>query len=94
MGVQDIGKYPTVKRMFGVPADEPLFILRAQDRLSTPTIALYECLYAEAQASLYGESGVSTRSEAVSTFDDHLMAVVSNFRRWQLKNADKVKMPD
>lgn len=94
MGVHNMKVYPEVKRLFDMPNDEPLFVLRGQDRLSTPTIALYECLYAEAQASIYGQSGVLTRSEAISTFDDHLMAVVVNFRRWQQRNLGRVKMPD
>jgi hypothetical protein len=41
MGVHDDKQYHKIKELLGIPADEPIFILRAQDGFSTRNIARY-----------------------------------------------------
>lgn len=41
MGVHDHDKYPEIKRLLGIPEDEPIFILRAQDKAAIPTLNAY-----------------------------------------------------
>lgn len=91
MGVQDVSKYAEVKTLFGVPQDEPLFILRAQDRLAVPTIACYDAAFGFAAMA----SGKTLHDpDTVRHFSDHLWAVIENFRRWSQRNPDTMKLPD
>jgi len=65
--------------------DEPLFVLRAQDRLAIPTIECYRQLYA-----IHSQS--AGRYDPL--FADHVGAVISNFGRWQMRTLNAVKLPD
>lgn len=91
MGVHDMSKYQEVKRLFEVPQDEPLFILRAQDRIAIPTIQVYRAMY---EIGANEVASVAGRPSNVAAFADHLTAVVDNFRRWTIKNYSKMKLPD
>jgi hypothetical protein len=44
MGVHKDEAYPKIKELLGIPVDEPIFILRAQDKLSIPMIARYQIM--------------------------------------------------
>jgi hypothetical protein len=68
----------------GIPADEPVFILRAQDALAIQTIARY-------QTFAHALDGTSARApEFVSSLDE----VMADFRSWQSDNPDALKLPD
>lgn len=77
----DHTKIPQVKELLGVPADEPIFVIRAQD--------------AAAIGALQGYSDEAKRIGATNTFlkgvqDDIYIPFVDFLR----KNADRVKVPD
>ncbi len=61
--------------------DEPIFILRARDLLSVPTILKY--------LELYGEFMPRTVD-----FEASVVNAVEGFRQWQQDNPDKVRWPD
>lgn len=65
--------------------DEPVFVLRAQDKLAVQTIARYRNFAAQI------EEEESQRSEEFFTVLDN---VLEAFTDWQRENADKVKLPD
>ncbi len=64
----------------GIPADEPVFVLRAQDRLSTPILIRYQ--------------NMATVGECSDEFIKGIDQAFSNFADWQIENKDKVKTPD
>jgi hypothetical protein len=64
----------------GIPDDEPVFILRAQDQLALSTITYY--------------SETASRLNCPGEFAEGLDRVHSEFHSWQLKNKERVKMPD
>jgi hypothetical protein len=45
MGVHDVDKYPEIKRLLGIPEDEPIFIFRAQDFLMEDVVRYYQRRY-------------------------------------------------
>ncbi len=73
------GKYGNVE-IPGIPDDEPVFILRAQDEQAEQTIDFYGQLSAENERRQEFIDGVSGRLE--------------EFRRWATENPEKVKLPD
>lgn len=80
MGVHEGGAYPKVKELLGIPKDEPVFILRAQDKLSMPMLARYENMARQI------EDGPSQE------WFMNLGAVMHTFNDWQHEN--KTKVPD
>lgn len=82
-------KYPAVKALLEIPEDEPIFILRAQDRLSSGTIRGYIERYAAIPDEDYGDG-----LEDAAGFIDHLGEIETVFTHWQRDNADRVKIPD
>lgn len=75
-----IGKYGLSDPLAKLHPNEPYFFIRAQDSTATETIEFY--------ADELEERGLKThaaqlREEVVKAFED-----------WQIKNADKVKLPD
>lgn len=80
MGVHDKDKYPEIKRLLGIPEDEPIFILRAQDKCSFQTLIDYEDNVADVGAD--------------DIFLNGILKVQDEFSEWQGKNTDKVKTPD
>lgn len=80
MGVHDTDVYPAVKQLLGIPEDEPIFILRAQDQCALEAIPVY--------AQLANDAG------APKQFLAGLGDVAFQFSDWRMKNRDKVKVPD
>lgn len=92
MGVHDLSAYPEVKRLFGIPEDEPIFILRAQDILYPATLGAYEAIYV---AAVKAKKSIGEKlTDAEWNFADHIEACRDNGRRWQKRNQGKVKVPD
>lgn len=81
MGVHDADAYPKVKEALGIPEDEPIFILRAQDRLSTPVIARYGVMARQIEDGPPSEE-----------WHEHIAAILREFTLWQHDN--KTKVPD
>ena len=42
MGVHNTEAYPEIRRLLEIPEDEPIFILRGQDRAYVPTLKMYQ----------------------------------------------------
>lgn len=67
----------------GIPEDEPIFILRAQDVLAIATISRYKNLRLTAEED-------PPSSEWVNDLDH----VGEEFFAWAQANPDKIKLPD
>lgn len=63
-----------------IPVDEPVFVLRAQDNQSVPTITYYLNRCGEVHCQPAHLSSV--------------MNAEARFKRWQIENPDAVKLPD
>lgn len=85
-GVHQKNKYAEIKEALGIPEDEPIFILRAQDQLSPSMIDLYDLLY----MSTAKAAGIDVDSSI--SFSNEIQAVYDEFRTWQKQNS--VKVPD
>lgn len=75
------GKYGTVE-IEGVPEDEPVFILRAQD-VATPTAVRN---YAEGLRRNFGPDA--------EAFVETVFNAADEIEGWQRANIDKIKQPD
>jgi len=71
-----------VRQILGIPQDEPIFVLRAQDAAARETIAEYEYL------TSHGEYNAGTE------FSDGITARLQEFQQWADQNPDKMKTPD
>lgn len=69
-----------IKSILGIPDSEPIFILRAQDKLAIHVIQEY--------AAMADEVGIP--ATFVEDVEDDVMA----FTMWQKENPDRVKYPD
>lgn len=78
MGVHDTGVYDDIRDLLDIPEGEPLFIIRAQDKLAVPAITSYRIHAIEA--------------ECPNAFLDNLIEVSQEFQEWQSRNP--VKTPD
>jgi hypothetical protein len=67
----------------GIPDDEPVFVLRAKDKLAVRTLYKYEIL-----AMSRGGSDIPQE------FLDNVTQVIDKFEEWAEKNPDKMKLPD
>lgn len=81
MGVHS-ADYGAIRAALGASFDEPLFIIRGQDRLAVPAIARYQTLAIEAECS--------------PDFINGLNEAMGEFLEWQSKaeNVETVKNPD
>jgi hypothetical protein len=86
MGVHDVGKYSYIHSLLGIPANEPIFILRAQDRLSVATIVEYRRFYTQRM--------LLDHQVPEEQFVANLDEVISDFIDWQQRNPGFVKLPD
>lgn len=77
MGVKD-GKYPQAKKALGIPPDEPIFVIRAQDNLARLIIARYK--------------NAAIIAGCDQAFLEDLDVVDHDFEVWQADN--KTKKPD
>jgi hypothetical protein len=81
MGVHNAEAYPKIKELLGIPEDEPIFILRAQDGFSTRNIARYTndvMLLAEKAPDL--------------EWKNHMEEIMQTFSDWQ--HTHTTKTPD
>lgn len=84
MSVHD-ANYKKIKKECGIPEDEPIFILRAQDKLALPTIQRY----------VNHANGIEIESEQRShEWFDGMDEVLREFTTWQQGNKDQLKLPD
>jgi hypothetical protein len=67
----------------GIPEDEPIFILRAKDKLALSTVVYYS-----------NEARVRVGSETTPEFVKGVEDCVIAFDEWETNNPDKMKMPD
>jgi len=82
MSVHD-ANYTKLKKELGIPTDEPIFVLRAQDKLSMPTLARYRNFANETVGMTEGDPWFENIDE-----------VIRQFTIWQQDNAAQVKLPD
>ena len=98
MGVHDKDAEANVKALFGIPEDEPIFVLRAQDRLFCPMLAVYEQLYISTvratKAEVQSASVQAFLNDEEMEFADHVGRDYEEGRKWQLRNLNRVKIPD
>jgi hypothetical protein len=80
VGVHDVDKYPEIKRLLGIPEDEPIFILRAQDNASLPTINAYWDVVTDMGVAL----------DFAADLDDCRI----EFENFRLAHPDSMKTPD
>ena len=86
MGVhQDREKYLQIKEILDIPADEPIFILRAQDKFSVTILQAYKQL---------ARDGIRNRADNFFEWSQQLSSVISDFINWRRDNKDKIKVPD
>jgi hypothetical protein len=82
MGVHDLEKNAEVKVLLGIPEDEPIFIIRAQDDLSYEVIDYYRKTAKSIGASKEFRKGVKE--------------ILLNFADWRkiAKEEGRTKIPD
>lgn len=93
MSVHDTDKYDKIKKALGIPLDEPIFILRAQDKYAPIAIRHYR----NAARALHPDGHTQQRdnpSEAFKAWDGEVTECSQEFLNWQEANPDKVKEPD
>ena len=76
------GKYGDIE-IPGIPDDEPIFVLRAQDVLAIPTLVRYE------NFRINVENDTPTQEWLAD-----LEAQIERFGEWAKQHADKMKVPD
>lgn len=81
MGVHDLSVYPEVKKLLGIPEDEPIFILRAQDKFSVAAVSDY-----------YGRAGMQEHNRPSLDWFENGNGVIEEFGEWQQTN--NTKIPD
>lgn len=80
MGVHDTEMYPAIRKLLGMPEDEPFFIFRAQDKNSPSVLMAYE----------HACSGAGCGLEHMARIGE----ARKEFTKWQTKHSLKVKVPD
>lgn len=87
MGVHDATdtEYKKVKKLLGIPEDEPIFVLRAQDDLAVHTLARYRN-----DAATIEDANKRPNQEWMDQMD----GVIQTFGGWRNANPDKIKVPD
>lgn len=83
MGVRD--NDADVKDALGIPEDEPIFVLRAQDRLTVSTIARYRNYAAQIE-----KPELMPDAEWFKTLDEK----IGEFQTWQMNHPERTKIPD
>ena len=86
MGVrQNKEIYSEIKELLDIPIDEPIFIIRAQDKLSIEAITLYRTIV---------NNSLPIGDEKALTWEAEIGSIRNDFVNWQRDNRDKVKVPD
>lgn len=88
MGVHKTEVYAEVKKLLGIPEDEPIFILRAQDVLAEDAIVYYGHRYRSKMKSLFEGSLTDEHGK----FFHAVNAVADDFFQWGLNHT--TKLPD
>jgi len=88
MGVHDTDVYPEVKRLLGIPEDEPIFILRGQDKLAAPTVQNY------ANRARAVEPTRERPQPFTSEWLEDKDRCVDEFTTFATANPDRMKLPD
>lgn len=78
--VTKLGEDKAAKKKAGIPEDEPLFVLRAQDDLAIPMLHRYKNFALAAECS----------QEFIDKIDEDINA----FAVWRTDNRDRTKKPD
>lgn len=78
---EEIGKDPREMLAWAMAADEPVFIIRAQDLLSTPLIEYYLQLFRQ-------------RAPSTPYLEHDIELTLDAFRKWQVQNHARVKFAD
>ena len=73
-----------IHELLGVPSNEPIFIIRAQDKFSIATLSAYKDV---------AHVGTIIGEESEEWIED-LGSIRNDFINWQRDNRDKVKVPD
>jgi hypothetical protein len=77
--------YSKIKELLDIPEDEPIFIMRAQDQFSVPTLADYLNNVV---------NGTDNTHNTMGDWFDSMREKGNEFLTWQRTNEDKVKVPD
>lgn len=98
MSVHDTDKYAEVKRILEIPEDEPIFILRSQDRFAPLAVEDYaERVFKSArrlhQHEINKEESRAALKEA-RIWNQRVIDCATEMYDWQEDNPDKVKIPD
>lgn len=86
MGVHKAEAYAEVKRLLGIPEDEPIFILRAQDRLAEDAIVYYAHEYRRKMKSLFENELTDEQGK----FFHGACRIADDFFEWGLKHTTKI----
>lgn len=96
MSVHD-ANYNEVKRLLGIPEDEPIFILRAQDRFAPQTVEGYaqDVFTCQRKRFQFEEDDVSkAQFLKARAWRQRVDAAADEMYDWQQENEDRVKIPD
>lgn len=86
MGVhQNKEVYTEIKKLLDIPVDEPIFIIRAQDKFSFSIIKNYK-------NTVIGNIPIGNKKW--NEWKEQVESIMDNFINWQRANRDKVKVPD
>lgn len=80
MGVHDTDKYDEIRTLLGIPHDEPIFILRGQDKSAAETVDDYMINAQDAGAD----------SEFLAGVERSLV----NFEHFAVTHPERMKVPD
>lgn len=93
-------QYEQVREILGITPGEPIFVLRAQDELSTPTIDEYHYLaedngrpeeFVDAIRGYERDKETGKHKRPRVEIED---TVFDRFVKWQREHPEKVKLPD
>lgn len=79
--------YSHIKQLLDIPQDEPIFILRAQDKFSVETIKSY-------RKRVQDGTRPNLRHLNWQNWFMNMGSVINDFLNWQRDHKDKVKVPD
>lgn len=85
MGVHDTDKYVEVKRLLGIPEDEPICVFRAQDDLAMHTLTRYRNT---------ADSIEDASAKPSQWWFDSLDSLIAKFAAFRNANPDRIKVPD
>jgi hypothetical protein len=96
MSVHD-ADYSKVKKLLGIPEDEPIFILRAQDKHAPWAVEDYcHSVFTAHRKRLQFETDAASveQLKAARVWRQRVDECAEAMYEWQEKNEDKVKVPD